>query len=485
MIDTAGARIQNTRPAAGIGGLTFSVFTIGLIHELNAASADIALLDDGTITCKELKHGVFEIITKGDHPQRFIVDDPCVSIHFQIVGSQVRVTEVANTPGQMSLFHDAFLSTFDSYLRGQQDPLVRQWQHANAEPQSTTTVGSSTPPNELHNVALLVNEGGGTPLAVNVSAVGPSGTTAGTVIVATNTTNNTLAPPLSGQPSTTPTTVAETVPASLTVNEHTATSLTGISASLTVNENTAVQLSGITVSDSPNTGDTLTTTLKVTNGTITVGTPSDVTSVTGNGGTTVTLTGTAAQITAALATTTYTGNLNYYGTDSLPVQTTDSTGGNSSASSTVPITITEATMVAETAPASLTVNEHTATSTSGISASLSGITVSDSPNTSDSLTMTLKVSNGTITIGTTSDVTSFTGNSTGTVTLTGTAAQIENALATTTYTSNLNVYGTDSLSVQTTDNTTGSSSGTTTVPITITEVPVIAAPTPPLARPSR
>ena len=71
MIDTAVARIQNTRPAAGIGGLAFSVFTIGLIHELNAATADIALLDDGTITCKDLKHGVFEIITKGDHPQRY------------------------------------------------------------------------------------------------------------------------------------------------------------------------------------------------------------------------------------------------------------------------------------------------------------------------------------------------------------------------------------------------------------------------------
>ena len=97
MIDTAVARIQNSRPAAGIGGLAFSVFTIGLIHELNAASADIALLDDGTITCKDLKHGVFEIITKGDHPQRFVVDDPCVSIHFQIVGSQIRVSEVEHS----------------------------------------------------------------------------------------------------------------------------------------------------------------------------------------------------------------------------------------------------------------------------------------------------------------------------------------------------------------------------------------------------
>ena len=142
MIDTAVARIQNTRPAAGIGGLAFSVFTIGLIHELSAASADIALLDDGTITCKDLKHGVFEIITKGDHPQRFVVDDPCVSIHFQIVGSQIRVSEVANTPGQMALFHDAFLSTLSSFLQGQQDSLIQKWQHAE-NPQSTSPVGSS------------------------------------------------------------------------------------------------------------------------------------------------------------------------------------------------------------------------------------------------------------------------------------------------------------------------------------------------------
>ena len=161
IIDTAVARIQNTRPAAGIGGLAFSVFTIGLIHELNAASADIALLDDGTITCKDLKHGVFEIVTKGEHPQRFIVDDPCVSINFQIVGSQVRVSEVANTPGQMALFHEAFLSTLDSFLQGQS--FIQKWEHANADnPQSTASLGSSTQQNGLNNVTPLVNENGGT-----------------------------------------------------------------------------------------------------------------------------------------------------------------------------------------------------------------------------------------------------------------------------------------------------------------------------------
>ena len=179
MIDTAVARIQNTRPAAGIGGLAFSVFTIGLIHELNAASADIALLDDGTITCKDLKHGVFEIVTKGDHPHRYIVDDPCVSIHFQIVGSQVRVSEVANTPGQMALFHDAFLSTLDSFLRGQQE--LQQLQHAGV--QSTFTVGSSTPLNELNNLQLFIPENIGTSSISNPNSNSTNTTTTATVFL--------------------------------------------------------------------------------------------------------------------------------------------------------------------------------------------------------------------------------------------------------------------------------------------------------------
>ncbi len=182
MIDTAVARIQNTRPAAGIGGLAFTVFTVGLIHELNAASANIALLDDGTISCKDLKHGVFEIITKGDHPQRFIVDDPCVSIHFQIVGSQVRVSEVANSQGQMAAFHDAFLSTLDSFLRGQQDPLIQEWQHANADPHSTTTVGSSTQPGQQLGFAQLAPNSETT--LITSAGGGSGGTTSGLTLAA-------------------------------------------------------------------------------------------------------------------------------------------------------------------------------------------------------------------------------------------------------------------------------------------------------------
>ena len=188
IIDTPVARIQNTRPALGIGSLAFSVFTIGLIHELKAGSADVALIDDGTIDCKDLKHGVFEIITKGDHPQRYLVDNPCKSIDFQLVGSQLRVSKLANTPTQMAQFHDDFLSAYDTYLRGQQDPFIRQWQKAEAQPQSTGSVGSSTLLSGQTNFAELPPE----------SIVGPAAgnSTNGTTTTATTTVSLALLPGL-------------------------------------------------------------------------------------------------------------------------------------------------------------------------------------------------------------------------------------------------------------------------------------------------
>jgi hypothetical protein len=848
IIDTPVARIQNIRPAAGIGSLAFSVFTIGLIHELKAASADIALLDDGTIACKDLKHGVFEIVTKGDHPQRYIVDDPCVSIDFQLRGSQYSVSEVANTPAQMAQFHDAFVSTLDNYMRGQQDPLIQQWQHANAQPQGTFTVGSSTPLGELNNLGQLSPENIGTPSTGNpnngttnttttTTAVAftsppaplpppPSTTTTGTfvwnsgtgswdtpgswnpgsvpaapvdiVIInsGTVTYNDTYSlselivepgatliiaggslavgtiydygniefggdPPtiiggtlsVSGTfdvengtgtldgvtvtntgtievgATTTATLVLDggttisggnltlgtgatldvedgpgatlngvtvtnsgatievgvtTTGATLTLEDGTKVTggtltigsgstldiekgaggpgatldgvsvtdngvidvgtsstatltlagtdtitggsgsevdnsgaidvtgntiikvasivgggsdnisatgatleldaatdaqtvnfsgyvgtlkldlpadftgditglvvgdvidLAGISVtkavidgstlnvtesngtvlsytvaaaggsfvgdyfslqsdsasgtdlvlsvtpiitetaptSLIVNENTAIALSGlnaISVSETPNTSDVLTTTLTVSHGNLNVGTDSGTTVVysssNGNSDGTVTLSGTAAQITAALATTSYTGSSNFYGTDSLSVQTTDTNNGDTaSVTKTVGITLADTTTVSETVPASLSGNENTAISLSGLNA----ITVTDSPNTTDVLTTTLTVSHGNLNVGTDGDaIVTYSpngSNADGTVTLSGTAAAITAALATTSYTSS-NYYGADSLSVTTTDTNNGDTASVAkSVGITVNHVaPTVTA----------
>ena len=252
------------------------------------------------------------------------------------------------------------------------------------------------------------------------------------------------------------TTVSETVPASLSGNE-----------------NTAISLSGISVSDGPNTADLLHTVLTVSHGNINVDTTTGVTIVGGaSGSSSVTLSGTAAQITAALASTStnYTGTLNYYGPDSLSVTTTDTVNNATSATKTVAIQVADTTTVSETVPASLSGNENTAIS-------LSGISVSDGPNTADLLHTVLTVSHGNINVDTTTGVTIVGGASgSSSVTLSGTAAQITAALASTStnYTGTLNYYGPDSLSVTTTDTVNNATSATKTVAIQVADTTTVS-----------
>ena len=144
-VDTPLGQLRNRVPAFGIGSLALGVFTFALVRELKADSTDIAFLDNGTIDYKDLKHGVFEIVTKGDHPQVIIVDDPTQTIVLRPRGSGgVSIQEIANTPTEMARLGDAYSHAYSTYSEGIQDPFFQQWQHANAQPQSTGAGGSST-----------------------------------------------------------------------------------------------------------------------------------------------------------------------------------------------------------------------------------------------------------------------------------------------------------------------------------------------------
>ena len=77
IIDTPLARLRSTLPPMGFGSFAFSAFIFCFIRDVKAASQDIGLLDDGKITCSDLQHGVFELITKEANPQVIIVDNPC------------------------------------------------------------------------------------------------------------------------------------------------------------------------------------------------------------------------------------------------------------------------------------------------------------------------------------------------------------------------------------------------------------------------
>ena len=112
-----------------------------------------------------------------------------------------------------------------------------------------------------------------------------------------------------------------------------------------VSLNGGISLNGaVSVSDAPDTADILTTTLTVIHGTINVvATPGGAT-VANNDSSSVTLTGTAAEIDTSLGATSYIVNPNNpnYGSDSLTATTTDTVDGNMD-TKTVAITITSVT----------------------------------------------------------------------------------------------------------------------------------------------
>jgi len=208
VIDTPVGRIQSSTQAIGIGSLAFGALTLGLIHDLKAASADLGLLDDGTIDYRDLKHGVFEIRTKEAHPRIIVVDDPSVTVELRPRGGgTVGVDEVANTPAQMAQLQSAFQGAYSTFTQGQQDPFIQQLQqggpndHANAQPNTTTgSVGSSTAVNELNSGAVGQGQIGGTQTALNLGSAAPAAVVlagAPPVAASTTTTTSTL-PPAAG-----------------------------------------------------------------------------------------------------------------------------------------------------------------------------------------------------------------------------------------------------------------------------------------------
>ena len=217
-----------------------------------------------------------------------------------------------------------------------------------------------------------------------------------------------------------------------------------------VDEDSALAISGVAVADVDSTA--LTTTLTVANGTLTATTGTGAV-IGGNGSGTVTIAGTAAQINAALAGLTYQGNLNFNGADSLTVATSD---GTTTDTDVVAITVNAVDDApVNTVPGAQSVDEDTALA-------ISGVAVADVDSTA--LTTTLTVAEGTLNVTPGAGVT---GNGTGTVTIAGTAAEINAALAGLTYQGNLNFNGSDALTVATSD---GTATDTHAVAITVNAV---------------
>jgi hypothetical protein len=217
-------------------------------------------------------------------------------------------------------------------------------------------------------------------------------------------------------------------------------------ATASVNQNTSLTFTGgnaITVSDPSGTSEQLT--LMVSQGTLSLGTTTGLT-VTGNGTGTVALVGSLSSLNSDLASLTYTPTVGYNGPDTLSLSDKDTAD---SLTGTASVSITVAPLAPSiTAPATASVNENGTLAFTGGNA----ISVTDPSGTSEQLT--LMVSQGALSLGTTTGLT-VTGNGAGTLTLTGALSDLNNDLASLTYSPTAGYNGSDILSLSNEDTSNG------------------------------
>src|SRR5206468_2994741 len=87
--------------AGGVGILSLAALIFSAMKEVQAAEPNVTFLDDGSITYKDLEHGVFELVTKEAIPRHIFVEDPGETIVLRARGSTISVNQVANTATRM------------------------------------------------------------------------------------------------------------------------------------------------------------------------------------------------------------------------------------------------------------------------------------------------------------------------------------------------------------------------------------------------
>ncbi len=272
---------------------------------------------------------------------------------------------------------------------------------------------------------------------------------------------NLLVPALAGYGSTSP---AVSTPSTLNVAEN------GSSTLSTANGN------AITLTDPFSAGAADSLTLSVSDGTLTLGSTTGLTFTSGtNGSSSFTVSGTIANLNADLDSSglTYQPTLNYNGSDSLLVSLTDP-GESLTGSSSVSITVAP-TAPTFTSPSTASVTENGSLVFSTGNGNL--ISLSDDGVGFGADSVTLSVSHGTLTLGSTNGLifTSGSNDSAG-FTVKGTVSNLNAALAGITYQPTTNYAGSDTLALSVTDPT-DSKTGSASVAITVSALaPTIAAP---------
>jgi hypothetical protein len=195
-------------------------------------------------------------------------------------------------------------------------------------------------------------------------------------------------------------------------------------ANISVNENGSFTFTGtITATDAAATGTSDSLTLTVSDGVVTLGSTTGLTFTSGGNGTSsMTVTGTVASLNAAISGLVYAPNNAYAGSDSLQITLKDA-GDNLSGAATVAIAVTNIAPPSVTAPATANVNENSQLKFAG------NISISDPGASGASDSLTLSVTNGKLTLGSTTGLTFTSGsNNSASMTVTGTLANFNAAL---------------------------------------------------------
>jgi subtilase family serine protease len=245
----------------------------------------------------------------------------------------------------------------------------------------------------------------------------------------------------------------------------------------TTNENTPLDFSGpnaITLTDQIAGTNIDSLTLSVNDGSLTLGSTNGLTFTSGaNGSGSMTVSGTIGDIQAAVSGMTYSPNTGYTGSDSLSVLLSDPLA-NVSASTTVALTINAPPTLTAPTTGSLSENGSLVFSTSNNNA----ISFTDAAAGAGADSLTLSVTNGTLTLASTSGLTFTTGtNGTASFTVTGTVADLDNSLDGLVYQPTALYVGSDTLSISVTDPADNLSSSTS-VALTVNALapPAITAP---------
>ena len=238
-------------------------------------------------------------------------------------------------------------------------------------------------------------------------------------------------------------------------------------ATLALNENaTGAAVAGVNVGPlAEDNDDTVSATLTVSHGTLHVASLSGVT-VSGDDCATLTLSGSAAAVNMLLAGLTYTPTVDYEGSDTLHLSVTSSDGSNTYPTAATASTAITVNPVAEPPTASAPARATTAVNTA---IDISGVVVGPAAeDADDTVIVLLTVAHGALAVSPVAGVTE-TVNGLGSLTVSGTASDVNTALASLVYTPITHFIGSDTLNVSVT-----SRDGSETYPTQATAATAIA-----------